>query len=1119
MSSLSTSTFRTRLAALITITLLCAAIAWRWLPVALPTIALDNRLAPASAERAARDFLARAGYPVSDSMRVAVNFAQRAEWQTYLELEAGGSPAVDTAIRRGDVPLFAWTVRFFAPGVAQESQVTLAPDGRVVGLLRRLADADRRPTLDSLAAFDAAVARRDAWFGDGGAEWELAASSLTVVPGSGRQDRTFTFERRDRRFGAAPIRLDLVVQGDSVGVARLYPDIPETFTRRYGEMRSANELYAGAASVVVPVFVFLVILALIRGRRARALRWRPALLLGTVIGVAAALAQLNALGLSWFGFDTASDPTTHVVTQVLLGAVVAGGLITGLSTLLLAAGEYLTREAFPHHYDWWRTPRDAGVRPVALRVAAGYAMAAFGLAYVSLFYYVVQRNLGWWSPTSLLDDPNLIATPLPWLSALAVSLQAGILEEVLFRAVPLAVLSRWVGDRPSRPWIMAAGVVGTALVFGFAHANYASWPAYARGVELFAESVLWGVLFLRFGLPVTVIGHFLYDLLLFGLFAAAGTDLAYRLTLAAIVLLILAPALWTAWKLWRRAADAPEPADARFASWIVAPVPPEEVAAPAAPIAPARVIDAGLRRRALIIAVTGAAIAAVSVLRPLRGPALTMTRADAVARAESLRVALGGAGDGWTVLTANVGDARSDVTRYLRQHDSLAPALRAQFDSVWRPPTGWSVRFVRTEDDVARRAESWRIQWRGDGTLLGWQHQIADTATIAAASRDSARAAAVAALASLGVPAAALAEVDAVERKRANRLDVRFRFDDTRIPLPGDAAARWVVTTAGSTVLEVGRDVHLPERWERDTRAFDGRLVIVMALAMIALAAIVVPTIVGRFKTPMLVDDPPLWQGRVPLVVVALLVLDALSAVNGWPDQLAQYDTAEPWRSHQMQSLLGLLIAVFGSALVVGAAALAEGLRRRLAVPTLAARSAVWASALAIAGVLSGIDGVQRLVALTPRSYGNDGANSVVPLLSSMGEVWTAPILLLCMAAVLGGVIRGLRTVVVLLVLVAVVGGSGGADSWAMVARGVALTIGTYAAAALLLRPYARVSALGWLIAGALGVLWSELLTAARAPTLMSALTHLLPAVAAAGVAWWLLQRAQPEAGALEHPR
>src|SRR6476659_7236218 len=98
---------------------------------------------------------------------------------------------------------------------------------------------------------------------------------------------------------------------------------------------------------------------------------------------------------------------------------------------------------------------------------------------------------------------------------------------------------------------MAAGVVASALVFGFAHANYASWPPYSRGVEIFLDACFWGVLVLNFGVLTTVVAHFVYDLVLFGLFATSGNAAEYRVSAAIILLALLAPALAVAWR-WIR---------------------------------------------------------------------------------------------------------------------------------------------------------------------------------------------------------------------------------------------------------------------------------------------------------------------------------------------------------------------------------------------------------------------------------------------------------------------------------------------------------------------------------------------------------------------------------------
>src|SRR3970040_1475925 len=293
----------------------------------------------------------------------------------------------------------------------------------------------------------------------------------------------------------------------------------------------------------------------------------------------------------------------------LAAAILVGVSAGALVALTLAAAEALTRAAFPRHLDWWKLWRIRGTREVAGRVAGGYAVAAIGFAWVALFYVVTREAFGWWVPSELLDDPNQIATPMPWLAGIAISLQAGVWEEALFRALPLSLLSLWVGNRPHRTAWMAAGIAVAALVFGFAHASYPSWPPYSRGVEIFLDACFWGVLFLSFGLIVTVVAHFVYDLVLFGLFAATGTAVEYRVSAAIILLAPLAPSL---------AGD-----DARCAAG--APTPRVEVAVP--PAEPAtRMLGARARKAAMVTVAVGVLVALLAPDRPVLGARFPGTR-------------------------------------------------------------------------------------------------------------------------------------------------------------------------------------------------------------------------------------------------------------------------------------------------------------------------------------------------------------------------------------------------------------------------------------------------------------------------------------------------------------
>ncbi|HTR78722.1 MAG TPA: CPBP family intramembrane glutamic endopeptidase, partial [Gemmatimonadaceae bacterium] len=444
-----------------------------WLfPHAFPTVALQQRVTRRLVLQRADSFFAANAIAPSRA-RTAVRFESDDALMTFVELAAGGDDTLNALVRGRDVAPFDWSVRAFVPGDVHEARVDFAPDGRLVGFSRTLAEADVRPpvSVDS----GEAIARRIlvAWLGESPARWRLATTSYETRKVSGRIDRTYTFERVSRRVGGAPIRLDIVIDGDTPADAAEYVQIPETFTRRYAQMRSANDAIEEGATLGILAIVIVGAIAFRRAARDGRIRWRGPLIVGGVVGSLLVAAALNDVPGSWFDYDTATSAAVFLIKSVIT-AVVGGVAMGVVVALTLAAAEAAERLAFPNHPDWWKLWSNRGTREIAGRVAGGYAVAAVDFAYVAFFYIVVRHYFGWWVPSELLDDPNQIATPMPWVTGIANSLQAGVWEESLFRALPLSILSVWVGTRPRRGWWMAAGVCVSALIFGCAHANYTS---------------------------------------------------------------------------------------------------------------------------------------------------------------------------------------------------------------------------------------------------------------------------------------------------------------------------------------------------------------------------------------------------------------------------------------------------------------------------------------------------------------------------------------------------------------------------------------------------------------------------------------------------------------------
>ena len=918
-------------AVIATVAVAAAATAVWLFPRALPIVAMEQTLTRDVALARADSFF-RAHDLAVPGARTAVRFQGNDSLTTYIELAGGGHDSLNALVRGRDIAPFTWSVRTFVPGNPREARIHFAPDGRIVGFSRTFAEADKRPDVGADSGRLLAEYALRTWVGEPMSRWTFVTSSYVTRKTSARIDRSFTFERNDRKISGAPIRVEVEIAGDTPSKIRPFVVIPESFGRRYGEMRSANDFLALLAGLGILTIAIAGIVFLSKSARDRLVRWRPAMVVGGVVGTLAFAAGLNEMPASWYSYDTATSPVAFQA-MIALGAIAAGAMTTLLIGFTLAAAESATRQAFPHQLDWWKLWRFRGTTEVASRVAGGYAAACIAFAYVALFYLVTRKLLGWWVPSELLDDPNQIASPMPWISGIAASLHAGVWEEALFRALPLSMFSLWVGQRPRRRWWMTGGVIITAIVFGFAHSNYASWPPYSRGVEIFLDACFWAVLFLNFGLIVTVIAHFVYDLVLFGLFAASGSAIEYRISAAIIGLALLSPAIAVAWEWARQRGLADTPEAARFGAWTPL---PRVVTVDAPEPQRAHALTVRARQVAIGCAIIAAIVAMVRPPQSTLGPEFTAHRAQILVTADSMLRARGGDPSGWRRLTNTATDTLVVWPRFVQQH-KLIPRAQ-QLAASYLPPAWWIVRYVHTDGATAQhRTEEWRIRLRPDGHPIDARHIIADSAYRKAALPNAVRRIALAAAAREGMSTSALQEVEYKETARPSRKDVTIVYTDTAVKLPEGAAARVWVQVAGDEPLVARRGVELPEAFLRADRQHQTNAVIIIGICgMLLLSGFVTGAIVvTRRRSPLLTDG--IFGTRKALFLLgAIAMLSLIGRLNGLPSTLASYDTSEPWSRFLESTAAGFLSVAAVSMFVLGSWLALGALRRRAGIPMLA---------------------------------------------------------------------------------------------------------------------------------------------------------------------------------------
>jgi membrane protease YdiL (CAAX protease family) len=892
-------------AAFTAVALLGVAVAIQLFPRAMPFVTLDLQMDRAGAMARAQELAATHGWGPPDH-RVAAGLMSSDTVQSYIELEGGGNEAFARMLGEDVYRPFTWDVRLFQEHEANETLVRFTPEGDPYGFRETLPEDAPGAALDEKQARAIAEAAAVEAWGIDLREFAPLEASQEVRPG-GRVDHTLVYERvgAEHRRGEERYRLRLVVSGDRLTELIHFVKVPEAFERRFAEMRSRNELVSDLSNGTVFVLYGAgAIVGLFLLLRIRWVVWRPALPWAGAVALGISAALLSQWPLDWMGYDTAVSANAFAAQLVIYA--ILNGLFMGIVALVgMVAGESLGRRAFPHHPQLWKlwTPEAARSREALGGTVGAYLLVGALLAYLTALYAFAREQLGWWMPSAPLTDPNVVSSYLPWLFPIAISLQAGFVEEVVFRAIPLAgavLLGRRFGGQ--RYWV-AGALLLQAILFGAVHANYPAQPAYARLVEIAIPFVFVGAIYLAFGLLPAIVMHFAFDVVMFSLplFASSAPGVWIDRTL--VVILGLLPVWVVLLARLRGGRWQGLPEALRNGAW--APPPREEKVAP--PRAPAA--RPALAPRTVVGLLTAGALGLVlwGALTPFRAdaPPVELTRSEALAAA---RATLDERGvtldDSWRELPSVAGDVGL-ADRFVWQ--SGGPEVyRAVVGSHIEAPH-WQVRYARFEGDVVERAEEHVVHVDNTATAFRVQHALPEGRAGAALSREEARERVSSAIGStLGIEPSELREVSAEPAERPSRRDWSFVLEDPGVSLGETGEARLAVTLAGDEVTDVFRHVHVPEEWQRAEleRASLGAIVtnvcgFPVGLGLLAGAvAGLVGWSRGRFA-----------RGTFALVFGGLLLVLVLRVLNAWPLLAASFDTTQPWGQQALIGVGGGLVA------------------------------------------------------------------------------------------------------------------------------------------------------------------------------------------------------------------
>jgi len=479
-------------------------------------VSMDRQQAIKAASNASKQFEI-----LDDSFEHASIYNFDGSLRNFVELKQGGKEKFQEIIDNNIYSPYNWMVRSYKEGEIVEAMFQFKPNGSPNGYRIKIPeeyDSDSLSEEDALALVEQNI--NNQWSGNF-SDYNLVESSFKEMS-NGRIDHSFLFEHKLQDIGEAKYRLRAIVSGSIISSVSPFAFVPESFKREFANIRSDNDTIAIFAN-----FAFLGIYLLGIGLtslvifyRTGWLRWKKSVAAAAFVAIFSnILLNLNFYPTIWMAYDTATTKSQFLSEQ-LLGIIANGIVMFFMLAASFITAESLTRKAFPNHIQLWKTwtSNVANSKRVLNDTIFAYLIVPIKLAIVGAFYILMEKYFGFWSPASASFDPNYLASIFPWYTGLAISLQAGFWEEMLFRAVPIAA-GVLIGQRYNMRFtgLMVAMVV-QALIFGAGHANYPAQPSYARVVELFLPSiVVYGMLYLRLGVVFGAITHYVYDVVLFSL--------------------------------------------------------------------------------------------------------------------------------------------------------------------------------------------------------------------------------------------------------------------------------------------------------------------------------------------------------------------------------------------------------------------------------------------------------------------------------------------------------------------------------------------------------------------------------------------------------------------------
>jgi hypothetical protein len=337
----------------------------------------------------------------------------------------------------------------------------------------------------------------------------------------------------------------------------------------------------------------------------------------------------------------------------------------------------------------------------------------------------------------------------------------------------------------------------------------------------------------------------------------------------------------------------------------------------------------------LLAAVAAAGLSSFALLYrrafPQAAVSLEVTRGQAVQRARAFLEQRGATLAGFRQAVQFAGD--DDGLAFLQRTVGLAEASRWARESV--PIWAWQVRWFKPGEK-----EEWRVRVGVDGRVVGFRHEIEESAPGRTVPQDTALALAQRFLEAQGWQLALLDRVESATEKRERRSDHRFTWERRGAAIAwsgagaeGKGSVRLEVDVLGDAVGGYRHFLKVPEGFQRSVRRTmsAGQL---LSLASLGLTFLLMLTALGMGIARHRRGEVR-W-GAALRVAAAIAALFLIQGLLSWPAAAFSYPTELGWGTYVGLLMLILFLGSLTYGLwVVFSAGAGEALGREVLPQTL----------------------------------------------------------------------------------------------------------------------------------------------------------------------------------------